>query len=415
MKKRVGIIGGGIVGLCSAYFLRKEGHEVFIFNDKKEFNDGGASYVNAGYIVPSHFISMANSDMIKKGIKWMFSPSSPFYIKPRFDLDLILWLWYFYKSSNKKKVESSISSLKNINLFSKDLYETILSSGDFSFDYNKNGLLMLYKNESVGEAEWSVGQRAIQEGLDVRLLSLNEVKKLEPKVDLDIKGAVHYLCDAHMTPNQFMSQIKSYLVKQGVIFYKEGVEDFTLKSKTISNIITRNSNLELDEVVLAAGSWSSSLGNKLKISIPLQAGKGYCINISKDLNIAMPAILCEKKVAVTPMNSFTRFSGAMELSGIENKINSIRVDSILDGAKSYYKNLNFAKEELSIFCGLRPCSPDGLAYIGRTKKYKNLTIATGHCMMGWSLGPASGKLVSEIISNYKTSLNLDAFSPDRVF
>ena len=171
-----------------------------------------------------------------------------------------------------------------------------------------------------------------------------------------------------------------------------------------------------DEVVLAAGSWSGHIARKLNIKLPLQAGKGYRINVERPTGITIPAILMETKMAVTPMQGFTRFAGTMEFSGINEVIRKERVDAIANGAKRFYPDLEISKEERDLVkTGLRPVSPDGLPYIGKSKEYLNLTFATGHAMMGWSLGPATGKLVTEIIDDEKFSMNISAFDPNRKF
>ncbi|NNE75813.1 MAG: FAD-binding oxidoreductase, partial [Pricia sp.] len=149
---------------------------------------------------------------------------------------------------------------------------------------------------------------------------------------------------------------------------------------------------------------------------PLQGGKGYRIDVHRPIGISMPAILMEAKMAVTPMHGFTRFAGTMEFSGLNHTIRKERVEAIANGARRFYPDLEITAEEMaSAETGLRPVSPDGLAYIGRSSKYSNLTFATGHAMMGWSLGPATGKLVSELIGGVKTSMDISAFSPDRKF
>ncbi len=415
MGKEVAIIGGGIIGLCSAYYLQKEGHKVTLI-DKSDITKG-ASFVNAGYITPSHIIPLAAPGMITKGIKWMFNSSSPFYVKPRLDIDFMKWSLAFKKSSSKAKVEKAIPVIKDINLLGRSLYEDLKSSNDFNFHYEQKGLLMLYKTDKAGEEEWKVGQRGIQEGLNVSNLSKEEIKKHEPNVDLNIKGGVYYDCDAHMTPHEFMRDMMGYLKSVGVTFLtNEEVIDISISNQNVSEIKTTNRSINADEVVVAAGSWSPLLTKKLGVKIPVQAGKGYRINVNRETGIETPAILLEAKVAVTPMNGLTRFAGTMEIGGINHDINPARVNAIASAASSYYNGLNIEQPEIaSADCGLRPCSPDGLPYIGKTKAYKNLTIATGHAMMGWSLGPATGKLVSEIVSEKKTSLNLNPFHPDRSF
>jgi D-amino-acid dehydrogenase len=409
------IIGGGIIGLSTAYYLQKEGYQVTVI-DKSDFSSG-ASYVNAGYITPSHIISLAAPGMITKGIKWMFDAASPFYVKPRLDIDFLKWVWAFKKSATASKVKKAIPVIKDINLLSRDLYEDIKASNDFSFHYQRKGLLMCYQSDKVGEEEWNVGKRAIEEGLEVQNLSAAEVKKLEPNANLNIKGAVYFNCDAHMTPSNFMPEMVAYLKSKGVVFFvNEEVKDIEVSEAMISKVITDKQALPADEVVLAAGSWSPLITKKLGIKIPIQAGKGYRINVARETNITIPAILCEAKVAVTPMDGFTRFSGTMEVAGINHTINPVRVQAIANAAKNFYQGLEITSEEKAAAqCGLRPCSPDGLPYIGKSSKCKNLTIATGHAMMGWSLGPATGKLVAEVISEKKTTLDLNPFHPDRTF
>ena len=415
MNKNVIIIGGGIIGLSTAYYLLEEGHQVTII-DKSNFSSG-ASYVNAGYITPSHFIPLAAPGMINKGIKWMFNPTSPFYIKPRLNADFLKWTWAFKKSATASKVEKAIPVIKAINILSRDLYEAIKASNAFNFHYERKGLLMCYQSDKVGEAEWKIGKRGIEEGLGVKNLTKKEVDVLEPNANLNIKGAIYFDSDAHMTPTDFMPEMVKYLKTKGVIFYaNEDVKDIEVTNGTVSKIITNKQELKADEVVLAAGSWSPLLTKKLGLQIPIQAGKGYRINVNRETGITIPAILCEAKVAVTPMQGFTRFAGTMEIAGINHNINPIRVQTIANAAKNYYTNLNISEvEKEAADCGLRPCSPDGLPYIGKSSKCTKLTIATGHAMMGWSLGPATGKLVSEIISEKKTTLDLNPFNPDRKF
>ncbi len=415
MSKKVVIIGGGIMGVCSAYFLNKEGHEVTII-DKSNFSSG-ASFVNAGYITPSHIISLAAPGIITKGLKWMFNPSSPFYVKPRLNKDFLQWAWAFKRSATKQKVAQSIPVIKDINILSRELYIAMKSSGDLDFHFEHKGLLMAYKHDKAGEQEWEVGKKAIQLGLKVENLTAKEVKILEPKANLNIKGAVYFHSDAHMTPGGFMKNMLAYLKRQGVtILAEEEVKDIIISNNSIKKVITNKQEITADEFVMAAGSWSPLISKKLGIKMLLQPGKGYRINVAQETNITIPTVLLEAKVAVTPMNGFTRFSGTMEIDKINHKINPIRVNAIANSASEYYHGLQISTEDKEAAeCGLRPVTPDGLPYIGRTSQFNNLTFATGHAMMGWSLGPATGKLVSEIISDQKSSLDLTPFQVERTF
>lgn len=414
MKKAV-VIGGGVIGLCSAYYLVKEGHQVIVVDQSSM--DYGASYVNAGYLTPSHLIPLAAPGAMKQGLKSMFNPTSPLFIKPRLNRSFLEWAWAFNKSCSPTNVERSIKVIKDINLLSADLFSKIKSSEGFTFQLENKGLLMLCLTEKKLEKELQIAQIASAEGLEVKQLSLSELKTIEPNVAVNAVGAIHYKCDWHTTPHEFMKELYSWLEAKGVIFYKnEQVVDLQVSEGKIKEIITQNDRFTADEFVLAAGSWSSFLSRKLGIRILLEAGKGYRINLDKNTGITIPAILAEAKVAVTPMNGFTRLAGTMEITGINHKINPARVDAISKAAKEYYPDILITRDEREqAACGLRAISPDGKPYIGKSSKCKNLTIATGHAMMGWSMAPATGKLVSEIISEKKPSLNLDSFSPDRRF
>ena len=416
MAKSIVIIGGGIVGLSSAYFLNKEGYQVTVI-DKGDITSG-ASFVNAGYITPSHIIPLASPGMITKGLKMMFNSASPFYIKPRLDADFLKWSWNFHRSSTEAKVEKAIPVIKEINLISRELFTDIKNSGDLGdFQLERKGLLMLCKTEASYRHEKQVADRVHYEGLEVSELDKAALKKLEPNVQIDAEGAIHYECDGHTTPTEIMPKLLRYLKEQGVIIRtNEEVIDIISSNDTIKDVMTDKNKYQPDEVVLAAGSWSGDLAKKLHLKLSLQGGKGYRINVERETGITIPAILMEAKMAVTPMNGFTRFAGTMEFSGNNNIIRKERVLAIANGAHSFYPEIDIRTSEIeNAKTGLRPVSPDGLPYIGKSTSIKNLTIATGHAMMGWSLGPATGKLVCEILSDVKTSMDISAFSPDRKF
>ena len=416
MARSIVIIGGGIVGLSSAYYLSKEGYQVTVI-DKGDITSG-ASFVNAGYITPSHIIPLASPGMIAKGIKMIFNSASPFYMKPRLDVDFLKWSWNFHRSSTMAKVEKAIPVIKEINLISRELFTDIKNSGDLGdFQLQRKGLLMLYKTDASYQHEKLVADRVHFEGLEVSDLNKAALEKLEPNVKIDAEGAIHYQCDGHTTPTEIMPKLLAYLKVQGVIIRThEEVIDIKSSSSTIKEVITDKNKYLPDEVVLAAGSWSGELAKKLHLKLSLQGGKGYRINVERDTGITIPAILMEAKMAVTPMNGFTRFAGTMEFSGNNDIIRKERVQAIANGAHSFYPEIEINSSEIEkAKTGLRPVSPDGLPYIGKSASIKNLTIATGHAMMGWSLGPATGKLVSELISNVKTSMDITAFSPERKF
>lgn len=413
--KKVIIIGGGITGLLSAYYLVKEGFEIRII-DKGDLTSG-ASIVNAGYIAPSHIISLASPGVITKGLKWMWNSSSPFYIKPRFDPDFMDWAWKFKRSSTLAKVELAIPVLKDLNVKSQILYEEIINSLDFTAHYEKKGLLTVYKTSLAEREEVKKAERVKMEGLEVEILNKNEVLKLEPTLRDDIRGAVYYICDSHSTPGDLVSKLVTWLKQQGVVFnLNEEVKSIDVSGDQVTGVTTAKDHYEADIILLAAGSWSQSLAGSLGIKVPVQGGKGYSMDVYRETGITIPAILAEAKVAVTPMKGFTRFAGTMEFSGNNDIIRKNRVIAIATAAGRYFKDIEITEEEKGkARSGLRPVSPDGLPFIGRSSRYSNLIIATGHAMIGWSLGAITGKLVSQIIKDDKPEVDLSPLSPGRRF
>ena len=416
MGKHVVVIGGGIIGLCSAYYLVKEGHQVTVV-DQSEMQEG-ASYVNAGYLTPSHIISLAAPGVMAKGLKWMFNSSSPFYLKPRLDLNFISWAWNFNRSATHAKVAQAIPKIAEINLLSKALFLEMKSGGDLGdFQLETGGLLMYFKTDKAAREEREVLEKALALGLDGVELTDSDLKALQPGLNPDISGAFHYRCDAHSTPNQVMDRLKSFLSENGVkIKSNTKVTGFESNGTTVTAVKTATENLPADEIVLTAGTWTGILSKMLGYPLSLEAGKGYRINVERPTPVRMPALLMEAKVAVTPMDGFTRFAGTMELSGINQNIRKNRVAAIAKAAQSYYNDLTFEARELeNAACGLRPVSPDGMPYIGRLGHWKNVSVGAGHAMMGWSLGPITGKTIQEIISGEKTSLDLSPYQPLRKF
>jgi len=409
-KKEVIVIGGGIIGLCTAYYLAKEGVQVTVV-DRSNMLDG-CSYGNAGMIVPSHIIPLAQPGAIQQGIKWMFNEKSPFYIKPSFSMTLVDWLTQFYKNATQKHVEESMSPLRNLSFFSKELYQEFCNS-ETDFGYQEKGLLMLYNTEKVGEEEIKIGKIAEKHGITVDFLEKKEIDVLENNIDVSALGAVHYKSDAHLSPHLFLEFIKEELNKMGVVIKPNTtIEDFKISENKIEELVSNNGNFKADEFVLASGSWSGEIAKKLGVKVLLLPGKGYSFTLENSgEKPSIPSILCEGKVAVTPFENEVRFGGTMEITHTnDTKINKKRLYGIVEKVNQFYPNLKVGvpKNE-NVWMGSRPCTPRGMPIIEKSQRFKNLTINTGHAMMGVSLAPASGKLASELVLNKQLSLDITAF------
>ena len=207
------IVGAGIIGLSAAYYLQKSGWQVTVL----EKNDGtdNCSYGNAGMIVPSHFTPLASPGIVAQGIRWMFDSKSPLYIKPSLSWPLIQWGYQFLRKANMKNVGHGAPYLRDLSLLSHALYKDLSASSDFDFSWEEKGILMYFKTQKTADEEIHTAGIAGKLGLDAEVLTKEQIQLLEPGVELDILGAVHYHCDAHLYPNKLMTQLKKYIISNG--------------------------------------------------------------------------------------------------------------------------------------------------------------------------------------------------------
>ncbi|MDH5825956.1 NAD(P)/FAD-dependent oxidoreductase [Sphingobacterium faecium] len=408
------VIGAGIAGLASAYYLVRDGWKVKIL--EKGSLDNNCSYGNAGMIVPSHFTPLAAPGIVAQGVKWMFNSKSPFYVRPSLNPKLLNWGLKFLKHANKSHVEQHATTIRDLNLYSSKLYDELDQQEGFDFELKQNGILMMYKTKVVQQEEVELAHRAQDLGLDVAVLQGNEVQELEPDLKVDVLGAILYRCDGKLYPPKLMQQLIVYLKAHQVEFHEDTkVNKFITSGHKIKTAVTEKGNFEGDAFVLTGGAYLPELTSKLQVNTPLMPGKGYSFMYQpqshQSLNHA--ALLLEARVAVTPVDGKIRFSGTMELGPANDKIYTNRVRGIVEAIPKYYPELTVDYPKDKIWYGYRPCSPDGLPYLGRLKKYTNVIIAGGGGMMGLSLGPAFGKIVSDILSDREVEAAIAGFKPDR--
>ncbi len=413
-KQSIIIIGGGVVGLCSAYYLRKEGHEVTVL--ERSPVPSGCSYGNCGMMVPSHFIPLASPGIVAKGLKWMFNSESPFYIRPRFSMELIKWGLIFYRSANTNHVNRTSGLMRDLNLLSRQLYIDIIKNDLSEIDIDLGGLVMYCKSEKAFDEEKKIGEKGLDLGLKVDFLDRKRVQSLEPDIDIDVVGGVHYLDDGFFHPLDFMQMLKNHLEVNGVTFrYNTAVQSFITGNNQVSGIITDRGALRTDQVIVSAGAWSSTLIRRLRVSMPMQAGKGYALSLPDPrAKLKTCCIFVESKVAVTPFRSGIRFGGTMEIAGIDGSITGNRLHGIIKAIPKYFPQFRADDfEGLDVWTGLRPVSADGVPYIGRLNNFRNVIVATGHGMMGMSMGPVTGRIVSDIVEERQSEFDLSLVDPNR--
>jgi len=408
------VVGAGIAGLASAYYLVRDGWDVKIL--EKNTLDNNCSYGNAGMIVPSHFTPLAAPGIVAQGIKWMFNSKSPFYVRPSLNPRMINWGLKFLKHANRTHVEQHAAAIRDLNLYSSRLYDELAQEEEFDFELKQNGILMMYKSKEMQHEEIELAHRAKDLGLDVDILEGNAVQELEPNLKLDVLGAILYRCDGKLYPPKLMRQLIHYLKAAGVVFFEETeVHKFITNGNKVKEAISNKGSFQADAFVLTGGAYLPQLTSKLHVNTPLMPGKGYSFMYQpeKENTLNHAALLLEARVAVTPMNGQIRFSGTMELGPANDRIYENRVRGIVESIPKYYPELKVDYPSEKIWYGYRPCSPDGLPYLGRLKKFDNVLVAGGGGMMGLSLGPAYGKVVADLLAGQKIEAEIAGFRPDR--
>lgn len=411
--KHVAIVGAGIVGLSIADELLQRGIQVTVIEREAE-EGNGCSYGNGGLVVPSHFVPLAAPGMVQMGLRMMADRGSPFGVE-RFDLETLSWMARFALAGTKAHVERSGPVIRDLNLASRTIFEENVSRFAAHVGYHQKGLLMLSRTQAGQDGEAHLAKDAVALGLRADVLSAEDVRRLEPDLPMEIVGAVYFRDDAHLSPDLYTRALRKHVEASGATV-RSGVEATAFRSSggKIGGIETEAGVIQADAYVLAAGSWSPQLSRSAGLKIPMRAGRGYGFTVP-DLpgRMTLPTILTEARVAVTPLPEGIHFVGTMELTGPEIRPASPRVDTMRANIGRYYPTFTPERLNVPTWCGLRPCTPDGMPYLGRTRRADNLFVATGHAMMGFSLGPITGRLTADLMTGREPSIPLALLNPDR--
>jgi D-amino-acid dehydrogenase len=414
MSKHVVIIGAGVIGLSAAVECLRRGNRVTVL-EREGATRTGCSFGNAGMIVPSHFVPLAAPGMVALGLKWMWNSKSPFYIKPRPSWDLLTWSLRFWNSCNARHVERSAPLLRDLHLASREAYAQLARSGE-EIGLVEKGLLMLCKTPHALDEEAAFAAKARELGVPAEVLDADAAAKLDPGITMDIAGAIYFPRDCHLSPEKVVASLERRTRSNGGdLRFGAEVTGWIREGRQLVGVRTSTGEIEADEFILSGGSWSPSIARGLELRLPMQPGKGYSLTLPNPVELPqICSILTEARVAVTPMNGALRVGGTMELAGLDPRINPRRVEGILEALPRYFPKFHHEQfAGIQPWQGFRPCSPDGLPYLGRSRAASNLVIATGHAMMGLSLAPVTGELVAQIVQGEPLSHDIALLDPDR--
>ncbi len=412
-KSDVLIIGGGPVGLSCAYYLLKSGRKVTLL-DAKEIGKGSGSG-NAGHIVPSHIIPLAAPGVVSSALKWMLDPAhSPFGMKVSLSPYYISWLLKFVFACNESNVQKSIKPLNDLGQLSAKNFAQVVAEEKFDCSYQEKGLLFLYKTEKAFHDGQHEGEFMQKHGIPVSVYDKTKVHEIEPAALADIIGGVHFTGDAHLNPAVFLKLLSERVRAMGAeMFENTSVTGFESANGKITKIKTGAGDFEAEQVILAAGAMTPPVARDLKLNIPIQPARGYSMTMSATKTMPHHAlILGERRIAVSPMDGVLRFTGRLEVGNYSMEPNPVWLQRIENSAREYLR-LDEKLDVKETWAGLRPTTPDGVPIIGRSPKHSNLTLATGHAMLGLSLGPGTGQVVAELLNGQEPAVSLSPMRLER--
>lgn len=398
--REVCVVGAGIVGLCVAEALERRGHRVTVIERRPAERDG-ASFGNAGLIVPSHVVPLAAPGVLGQGLRWLLDPESPFVIRPRLDPSVVAWGLRFVRSATRAHVERSAPLLRDLHLRSRALHLALAERlGGETAVPRTDGVLVVCDSASGLREEAHAGERAAALGLTVDTLDADGVAAA---VGMEVRsvGGVHYRDDAHASPSALMHALQRHLEARGVRFVWDAeVAAIDPNAPGRRLRLRGGASLAADVVVLAGGVASASLARSLGVTLPLVAGRGYSVTLRAPAERpSLPLLLHEARVALTPLDEGVRIGGTMEIAREDAPVDVRRVRGI---ARATERSLPAYRSEAllrePVWSGARPVSADGLPYLGRLRRAPAVVVATGHGMMGFSLGPVTGELVADVVA-----------------
>ena len=410
---KIVIAGAGITGLSSAYELIKKGHEIHIID--KNLPGNGCSYGNAGMIVPSHFITLPAPGVIAKALGWMTYSGSPFSLHLSLQRSYLDFLWKFFQHSNHSHEAKHRELLARLHLASRDIF--LEWDKDLpGFDLSTEGITMLYNSKKGEREEKELGEISWKLGMPVEILDKQALQVREPGLNFNALGGVHYTLDAHLNPGKLMNLLRQFLEDHGAVFhYDTNITAIECTGRIIKGFISNKGILRGDSYVVATGSWSENFMKSLGIYLPVQSGKGYSFTTKNpDQNFQIPKLINEAKVKITPLGNMVRFGGTMEIGNYSTVVRKQKIRGIVRSLSHYFPGFPLPDiDEIKPWYGFRPVSPDGLPYLGRSKTYTNLVLATGHSMIGLSLAPITGRLVAQLLQEENPGINIDSLDPER--
>lgn len=411
---RIVVVGGGVIGLCAAYSLRQRGADVTVI----EARDGahGASVVNAGWITPSLTEPVPAPGLVKTSIKWMAKGDSPLYIHPASAPKLAPWLIAFWRKCNHRDHLRGMEATSELARRTMQTFDEMKAAG-VRYEEHQDGLLYAYQSMETLQKDWEALTPLNKFGYTVPpILDAQAVHDFDPVLGPSVSGGYWFQQDRSVRPDSLTSGLREWLEERNVEFRSATrVTGFDAPDGTVRAVGTTSGAIPCDGAVIAAGVWTGEVARLAGVKLPIQGGKGYCLDYTPaPQTFSRPLYLHEARVAVTPFDGGVRLAGTMEFSGINDIMRPKRVAALSRTASTMLKDFPAdPKHATRIGNGLRPMTPDGLPVIGLLRGHRNLAVASGHAMLGVTLGTVTGEAVAETVLTGTAPEVVRPFDPGR--
>lgn len=410
-KPTATVIGAGVVGVCSALYLQREGFDVEIVDPEPPGTQ--CSFGNAGALCPGACLPNAMPGLLKKIPEWLADPEGPLYVRLSYLPQALPWLIRYVLASRRSRVEEISKAMRSLHKLTFDCYEPLVREAGIEHLIERHGQLFVYSKPAGVEADawgWSVRKG---HGVKVEVLDEDELRQLAPALSRSFKRAVFLPEQGQVrNPGKLVESLAAHAVRNGAKLTKARVRDFEMGAEGPTALLTDAGRIPCERVVVAAGAWSGPLARKLGSKIPLDTERGYhAVALGAEVPHRMSTMWAERKFVATPMEMGMRFAGTVEIAGLDAPPNYARADVLLKHGREMFPDMKVG--EVSRWMGHRPGTPDSIAVIGRAPRYRNAYFAFGHGHQGLMGASVTGKLIGELAAGKPTSIDLTPFRADR--
>ncbi|MTD13911.1 FAD-dependent oxidoreductase [Nakamurella sp. YIM 132087] len=404
------VVGGGVIGLTTAYHLAREGEQVTVLDARAAGR--GASEVNAGWVVPAEATPVPGPGMVLQSMKWMLHRDSPLYIRPSLHPSFLRFMTGMWRHSNARDQRAGFEGHLRLAQATVEVFDEYRADG-MDFEMHNAGLLMAFTDPANLHHHLDNLDLVRRYGLDPQVLMDDDVRGYEPHLSDAVRGGIRFPLERHVDPEALVRALAGRLATMGARVVEHAKVDGVVRDgHRITAVRSGDRRFPADRFVLAAGAWTGPVSRLFGAPLPIRPGKGYSVDLAP-FGLRGPVNLSDSKVAVTPLDDRLRLAGTMEFGGLDERVNQVRVDAILRAPGRYFRDWSPPSETPVARAGCRPMTPDGLPVIGRLPGTGNAFVSSGHGMLGVTLAPGTALALADLVLHDITPEQLQPFSPTR--